>query len=88
MEVHSDSDKDAKYRRWRSRHVGEFNLALARPEVHERRSSNCRKEIRSAFLQVRYGLEIEGRASGKGKVRKKEIRLNQQQRQELEKTQG
>jgi len=37
---------------------------------------------------VRYGLEIEGRASGKGKVRKKGIRLNQQQRQELEKTQG
>jgi len=37
---------------------------------------------------VRYELEIEGKASRKEKVEEKEIRLNQQQRQELEKTQG
>lgn len=50
LEMYSDNEKNAKYRHWQSCRVDEFNLTLARLEVHERRSLN-RKEIGSAFLQ-------------------------------------
>lgn len=48
LEIYSDNGKNAKYR-WQSCRVDEFNLTLARLEIHER--SLNRKEIGSAFLQ-------------------------------------